>query len=68
MNFKVGDVVTLKSGGPAMTVVQLNDSGTVAVHWFEKDSNGNQSHRMNIYRPECLTVGVIVADVHGKIQ
>ncbi len=33
--FKAGDVVVLKSGGPRMTVVKCN-SETVEVQWFTK--------------------------------
>ncbi|MGJ7533937.1 MULTISPECIES: YodC family protein [unclassified Variovorax] len=34
MNFKVGDRVELKSGGPVMTVSNLNNNGTVHCIWF----------------------------------
>lgn len=33
--FKVGDVVQLKSGGPALTVSQVYDGPTVKVDWFD---------------------------------
>ena len=34
--FKIGDVVQLKSGGPTMTVANVSgDSGTVVCHWFD---------------------------------
>jgi uncharacterized protein YodC (DUF2158 family) len=40
--YKVGDVVTLKSGGPAMTVndYQVTSSGDLEVHccWFSADN------------------------------
>jgi uncharacterized protein YodC (DUF2158 family) len=32
--YKVGDVVQLKSGGPAMTVTSVNDDGTFYCEWF----------------------------------
>jgi uncharacterized protein YodC (DUF2158 family) len=35
--FKVGDVVELKSGGPRMTVARINHNGRLACEWF--DSN-----------------------------
>ena len=38
MNFKIGDVVQLKSGGPDMTVTQIGNDGlgapTVWCVWF----------------------------------
>ena len=37
MAFKIGDVVKLKSGGPAMTVMKVDDFGTRTVikcTWF----------------------------------
>jgi uncharacterized protein YodC (DUF2158 family) len=42
--FKPGDLVRVKSGGPLMTVEQLGDSATygedfVACVWFEKVGN-----------------------------
>lgn len=35
-NFKIGDIVQLKSGGPKMTVTNILDSGKNIVHtsWF----------------------------------
>jgi uncharacterized protein YodC (DUF2158 family) len=33
--FKVGDVVQLKSGGPAMTVSRVYESGIVTAQWFD---------------------------------
>lgn len=40
--FKIGDVVRLKSGGPDMTVVSLNENsmthkGQIKCQWFEKN-------------------------------
>lgn len=32
---KPGDVVTLKSGGPAMTVTQVNDASSFECMWFD---------------------------------
>lgn len=37
MDFKVGDVVHLKSGGLPMTVSEVNDAGMVECTWFDKD-------------------------------
>lgn len=39
--FKEGDVVMLKSGGPAMTVVERLPNGQVTCTWFEK---GDRKH------------------------
>ncbi|MGX9144992.1 YodC family protein [Mesorhizobium sp. 128a] len=33
--FAVGDLVTLLSGGPALTVIHVCDCGTVEVAWFD---------------------------------
>ncbi len=35
--FSPGEVVRLKSGGPAMTVTGTNESGDVLVMWFDGD-------------------------------
>ncbi len=34
MNFQIGDVVRLKSGGPLMTITQWSDSGWIICKWF----------------------------------
>lgn len=34
MEFKIGDVVELKSGGPPMTVSSIGDRGAVNTVWF----------------------------------
>lgn len=41
-DFKLGDVVILKSGGPSMTVTEVRDS-TVRAQWFD-DNKQVQSH------------------------
>lgn len=45
--FKVGDVVKLKSGGPAMTVIEAAKPGfsgdTVSVSWFRNDGACDQA-------------------------
>ena len=33
--FKAGDVVRLKSGGPKMTVVEVRNDGWISCLWFE---------------------------------
>jgi uncharacterized protein YodC (DUF2158 family) len=35
MKFQIGDVVVLKSGGPAMTVADLTEDGGVICIWFD---------------------------------
>ena len=34
-NFKLGDVVQLKSGGPSMTVTYVGSENTLYCKWFE---------------------------------
>ena len=34
---KIGDVVQLKSGGPTMTIEDIDDSGNVRCKWFDRD-------------------------------
>ena len=36
-DFKLGDLVQLKSGGPVMTVTSLKDAGAVYCCWFGPD-------------------------------
>jgi uncharacterized protein YodC (DUF2158 family) len=38
---KVGDVVQLKSGGPAMTVSSITPGGAVECMWFDKKNERN---------------------------
>jgi uncharacterized protein YodC (DUF2158 family) len=42
MEFKVGDVVRLKSGGPAMTIASIDREGPVRCYcvWFVVQANG----------------------------
>ena len=42
MAFKIGDVVKLKSGGPAMTVMKVDDFGSrtiIKCTWFAESKN-----------------------------
>jgi uncharacterized protein YodC (DUF2158 family) len=34
--FKQGDTVRMKSGGPLMTVVQVQSDGNIWCEWFDK--------------------------------
>ena len=36
-NLQIGDVVQLKSGGPTMTVHQVNNDRSVICQWFDRD-------------------------------
>jgi uncharacterized protein YodC (DUF2158 family) len=38
MSLKAGDIVKLKSGGPAMTICWIED-GEAYCEWFDKTSN-----------------------------
>lgn len=39
-NFKEGDVVQLKSGGPRMTIIELYNDNTYAYcTWYDSDTN-----------------------------
>ena len=40
VEFEAGDVVVLKSGGPAMTVSRAGDDGNCYCQWFRYDGEG----------------------------
>lgn len=50
MNFKVGDTVRLRSGGPVLTVVEIGKNGWLACTWFDSDKKANH----HSYPPESL--------------
>lgn len=52
--FEVGDVVKLRSGGPAMSIYEVIDDDTVICQWFD-DSDHEQRTDFNI---SCLVYGV----------
>jgi uncharacterized protein YodC (DUF2158 family) len=52
MRFSVGDVVQIKSGGPAMTVFQLND-GAVCAEWFS-----GTKHQSGIFNDDVLEIAI----------
>lgn len=49
--FKEGDVVYLKSGGPAMTITELSDDRSSYCEWFDK----NQEQQSNSFKNTALT-------------
>ena len=51
MQFNIGDVVSLKSGGPEMTVESVNDPEIICV-WFER-----QKYHRKTFRREMLQEG-----------
>lgn len=53
MSLQVGDVVTLKSGGPAMTVRLVGNDGKVHCGWFNQQ--GNQwEYKHQDFPPDAL--------------
>lgn len=50
MSFSVGDVVMLKSGGPALTVTEVGDDG-VSVVWY---ADTEDNFRTTVLPPETL--------------
>lgn len=52
-SFKLGDIVQLKSGGPKMTVTQLNvyTSGNTQTKWF-----AGSKAEMGVFPAETLTL------------
>jgi len=53
MNFKEGDVVQLKSGGPSMTVKQLCRDGDLQCAWFTGPHN-QQELKHGLFKPHEL--------------
>lgn len=54
-NFKVGDVVELKSGGPLMTVSEINaghEADEIECQWF-----GGKKLEVGRFPPESLVAG-----------
>lgn len=50
LDFEVGDIVVLRSGGPDMTVSAIDDSGQVRCWWVDGDGMTHES----VFEPECL--------------
>jgi uncharacterized protein YodC (DUF2158 family) len=45
--FKTGDVVMLKSGGPKMTITKINSSSEVWCAWFEGSKKSSSYFESN---------------------
>jgi len=52
-NFKTGDVVKLKSGGPRMTVSDSAASGMYLCHWFNREGENWTPHHA-AFKPDQL--------------
>ena len=56
--FKTGDVVQLKSGGPAMTVSKEQGNGELFCQWFDAtekyQSQSFESDSLKAYEPPVL--------------
>lgn len=48
--FSIGDVVSLVSGGPAMTVSAIDTDGEVSCVWFTPEDE----RRSAMFQPDCL--------------
>ena len=48
--FKIGDVLRLKSGGPRMTVGEMDTDGTCRCEWFDK----NHAFNHDIFKAKML--------------
>lgn len=53
MDFQVGDIVELKSGGPYMTVVGHAGGGSVICEWFNNE-DGKQTPARHVFPPQAL--------------
>ena len=56
LNVTVGDIVKLKSGGPEMTVVDVDEDDIVTSVYFNED---NEFFEMELPE-ECLAVKVVI--------
>lgn len=52
MEFNIGDVVMLKSGGPALTVIGVGADGITCVWYADSDDN----FRTTVLPPETLVL------------
>lgn len=51
--FKPGDVVMLRSGGPQMTIREINNVGVVVMEWFD---DVNRTFEITHRRIEVLNI------------
>lgn len=58
MDFAVGDVVRLKSGGPKMAVEEISPDG-VSCSWFEKERRTGRFNPATLVRVEKRALGVV---------
>jgi uncharacterized protein YodC (DUF2158 family) len=49
--FFIGDVVRLKSGGPEMTIDELDDNGGVGCVWFEHAGDKWKGPKRKTFQP-----------------
>jgi uncharacterized protein YodC (DUF2158 family) len=54
--FKVGDIVQLKSGGPKMTVESIESTGAAFCVWFDETPQGSLV-KVHGFHPEVLKPG-----------
>ena len=63
-NFKVGDTVKLKSGGPVMTIVEIGRGVTCS--WFTHSDSGKVSkHAFNLETLEIAAPEPLRPGTHG---
>ncbi|MBY2993768.1 DUF2158 domain-containing protein [Rhizobium leguminosarum] len=54
MDFKAGDIVELKSGGPLMTVKELHSGGELACVWFNKVAAQHYDLKSDYFKSETV--------------
>jgi uncharacterized protein YodC (DUF2158 family) len=60
--YKAGDVVELKSGGPQMTVSETNDAGMVLCTWFDsKKVLQEKAFDQELIKPHKIVIPKIYA-------
>jgi len=64
MDFAVGDVVVLKSGGPRMTIAALEDDEAVCV-WVEKNRTFRERFELVILKKYAAGGPISVRTIRG---